>query len=85
MWTTSEGARAVEFRIGLRSGETCFDYQRHGRVQETAQALLLEQINVPLDLEPVRCLLEAGFDEPLGPLPRGTNRPPDTDAVRPCP
>lgn len=86
-WTTPEGYRAVEFRMGLRPGESCFDHQRYVRVQETEQALLFLQMNVPLGAEPerVQALLEAGFDELLGPLPVDRKRPPDTDDLRSCP
>lgn len=87
VWTTAEGSPAVEFRVGLRPGETCADHQRYVRVQQTAQALLVAQLNVPLGAEPERVqkLLEAGFDEPFGPIPTDPTRPPDTDDLRPCP
>jgi hypothetical protein len=81
------GSRAVEFRMGLRPGETCSDYQRYVRVQEVSRTLLVAQINVPpgTDHERVRKLLEHGFDAMLGPLPCTRNRSRDADVLRPCP
>lgn len=83
----SEGNRAVEFRLDLRPGETCANDQRYLRVHQTAQALLVLQLNVPLGTEPERVqqLLEAGFDEPLGSPPSARKLPLEPDQLPPCP